>query len=36
MMGPQAGATFRRGVPDMQRLIQDLGYEPHQRDNEHR
>jgi len=29
----QAGATFRMGVADMQRLIEDLGYEPHQRDN---
>ena len=29
----QAGATFRMGVPDMQRLIRDLGYEPRQRDN---
>jgi cyclic dehypoxanthinyl futalosine synthase len=29
----QAGTTFRMTVPDMQRLIQDLGYEPHQRDN---
>jgi cyclic dehypoxanthinyl futalosine synthase len=29
----QAGTTFRMGVADMQRLIQDLGYEPHQRDN---
>jgi cyclic dehypoxanthinyl futalosine synthase len=29
----QAGATFRLGVADMHRLIQDLGYEPHQRDN---
>ncbi|MDB6109685.1 MAG: de-hypoxanthine futalosine cyclase [Pedosphaera sp.] len=29
----QAGTTFRMGVTDMQRLIRDLGYEPHQRDN---
>jgi cyclic dehypoxanthinyl futalosine synthase len=29
----QAGTTFRMGVEDMKRLIQDLGYEPHQRDN---
>jgi len=29
----QAGATFRMTVPDMHRLIQDLGYEPHQRNN---
>jgi cyclic dehypoxanthinyl futalosine synthase len=29
----QAGTTFRMTVPDMHRLIQDLGYEPHQRDN---
>ncbi len=29
----QAGATFRMGVKDMQRLIKELGYEPHQRDN---
>jgi cyclic dehypoxanthinyl futalosine synthase len=29
----QAGATFCMGVTDMQRLIRDLGYEPHQRDN---
>jgi cyclic dehypoxanthinyl futalosine synthase len=32
----QAGATFRMGVADMQRLIKDLGYEPHQRDNWYR
>ncbi|MEO8428139.1 MAG: cyclic dehypoxanthinyl futalosine synthase [Verrucomicrobiota bacterium] len=32
----QAGTTFRMGVPDMQRLIQDLGYEPRQRDNWYR
>jgi cyclic dehypoxanthinyl futalosine synthase len=32
----QAGATFRMGVADMQRLIRDLGYEPHQRDNWYR
>ncbi|MBU6410479.1 MAG: dehypoxanthine futalosine cyclase [Verrucomicrobia bacterium] len=29
----QAGATFRMTVADMQRLIQDLGYQPRQRDN---
>jgi cyclic dehypoxanthinyl futalosine synthase len=29
----QAGTTYRMGVADMQRLIRDLGYEPHQRDN---
>ena len=29
----QAGTTFRMTVADMQRLIQDLGYEPHQRNN---
>jgi cyclic dehypoxanthinyl futalosine synthase len=29
----QAGTTFRMGVADMQRLIRDLGCEPHQRDN---
>jgi len=29
----QAGTTHRMGVADMRRLIQDLGYEPHQRDN---
>src|SRR5437870_4771882 len=28
----QAGTTFRMNVSDMQRLISDLGYEPHQRD----
>jgi cyclic dehypoxanthinyl futalosine synthase len=32
----QAGATFRMTVPDMHRLIKDLGYEPHQRDNWYR
>jgi cyclic dehypoxanthinyl futalosine synthase len=31
-----AGTTFRMGVADMQRLIKDLGYEPHQRDNWYR
>lgn len=31
-----AGTTFRMTVPDMQRLIRDLGYEPHQRDNWYR
>ena len=29
----QAGTTFSMTVPDMHRLIKDLGYEPHQRDN---
>jgi len=29
----QAGTTFRMTVDDMKRLIADLGYEPHQRDN---
>ncbi len=29
----QAGTTFQMTVPDMHRLIKDLGYEPHQRDN---
>ncbi|HTI99572.1 MAG TPA: cyclic dehypoxanthinyl futalosine synthase [Dongiaceae bacterium] len=29
----QAGTTFRMTVADMQRLIRELGYEPHQRDN---
>ncbi|HUR46182.1 MAG TPA: cyclic dehypoxanthinyl futalosine synthase, partial [Candidatus Saccharimonadales bacterium] len=32
----QAGTTFRMGVADMQRLIRDLGLEPHQRDNWYR
>jgi cyclic dehypoxanthinyl futalosine synthase len=32
----QAGTTFRMGVKDMKRLIQDLGYEPRQRDNWYR
>lgn len=32
----QAGATFRMTVQDMHRLIRDLGYEPHQRDNWYR
>jgi cyclic dehypoxanthinyl futalosine synthase len=32
----QAGTTFRMTVADMQRLITDLGYEPHQRDNWYR
>ena len=32
----QAGTTFRMTVADMQRLIQELGYEPHQRDNWYR
>jgi cyclic dehypoxanthinyl futalosine synthase len=31
-----AGTTFRMGVADMRRLIWDLGYEPHQRDNWYR
>jgi cyclic dehypoxanthinyl futalosine synthase len=29
----QAGTTHRMSVADMRRLIEDLGYEPHQRDN---
>src|SRR5688572_14379122 len=29
----QAGTTFRMTVEDMKRLISELGYEPHQRDN---
>jgi len=29
----QAGTTFRMTVADMQRLIRDIGYEPHQRNN---
>jgi cyclic dehypoxanthinyl futalosine synthase len=32
----QAGATFHMTVPDMHRLIKDLGLEPHQRDNWYR
>ena len=32
----QAGTTFHMTVPDMHRLIRDLGYEPHQRDNWYR
>ncbi|HEY0457314.1 MAG TPA: dehypoxanthine futalosine cyclase, partial [Verrucomicrobiae bacterium] len=32
----QAGTTFRMGTADMQRLIRDLGLEPHQRDNWYR
>ncbi len=32
----QAGTTFRMTVADMKRLITDLGYEPHQRDNWYR
>ncbi len=32
----QAGTTFRMTVGDMQRLIKELGYEPHQRDNWYR
>jgi cyclic dehypoxanthinyl futalosine synthase len=31
-----AGTTYRMGVADMKRLITDLGYEPHQRDNWYR
>lgn len=31
-----AGTTFCMTVPDMQRLIRDLGYEPRQRDNWYR
>jgi cyclic dehypoxanthinyl futalosine synthase len=32
----QAGTTFRMSVADMRRLISELGYEPHQRDNWYR
>jgi cyclic dehypoxanthinyl futalosine synthase len=32
----KAGTTFRMTVPDMHRLIKELGYEPHQRDNWYR
>ncbi len=32
----QAGTTFRMNVADMRRLISELGYEPHQRDNWYR
>jgi len=32
----QAGTTFHMTAADMQRLIRDLGYEPHQRDNWYR
>jgi cyclic dehypoxanthinyl futalosine synthase len=32
----QAGTTFRMTVADMRRLIAELGYEPHQRDNWYR
>jgi cyclic dehypoxanthinyl futalosine synthase len=32
----QAGASHRMGVADMQRLIRQLGYQPHQRDNWYR
>jgi cyclic dehypoxanthinyl futalosine synthase len=32
----QAGTTFRMTVPVMHRLIKELGYEPHQRDNWYR
>ena len=31
-----SGATFRMTVEDMKRLIGELGYEPHQRDNWYR
>jgi cyclic dehypoxanthinyl futalosine synthase len=29
----QAGTTYRMGVADMRRLIEEMGYEAHQRDN---
>ncbi len=29
----QAGTIYRMGVTDMRRLIEDMGYEAHQRDN---
>jgi cyclic dehypoxanthinyl futalosine synthase len=29
----QAGTTYRMGVADMRRLIEDMGFEAHQRDN---
>jgi cyclic dehypoxanthinyl futalosine synthase len=32
----QAGTTFRMTIADMRRLISELGYEPHQRDNWYR
>jgi len=32
----QAGTTFCMDVPEMKRLISDLGYEPRQRDNWYR
>ena len=32
----QAGTSFRMDIADMRRLIADLGYEPHQRDNWYR
>jgi len=32
----QAGTTFRMTVADMHRLIKELGYQPHQRDNWYR
>ena len=32
----RAGTTFRMAVADMRRLIKDIGYEPHQRDNWYR
>ena len=32
----RAGTTFRMTVADMHRLIRELGYEPHQRDNWYR
>jgi cyclic dehypoxanthinyl futalosine synthase len=31
-----AGTTFRMGVADMKRLIEELGYESRQRDNWYR
>jgi cyclic dehypoxanthinyl futalosine synthase len=31
-----AGTTYRMTVPDMKRLIGDLGYQPRQRDNWYR
>ncbi len=32
----QAGTSFHMSIADMRRLIHDLGYEPHQRDNWYR
>jgi cyclic dehypoxanthinyl futalosine synthase len=32
----RAGTSFRMTVADMRRLISELGYEPHQRDNWYR